>query len=328
MKKRIFLGVIGILIGVAALYWSMSKIDFGQMFSYIRRLNAWWALLACAVYSTAFAARSMRWKFFLDHVAKTRVRKLFNLLIIGFFVNNVFPARVGEVIRAYVSGKNLNVSKSSVLATIVVERLFDGLAYITFFMVTVMFLPFPNNIKTMFWIGAAVFSGLLLFLFLLARNKSKASGIFSKIPLPGKFKGAVERIFTNFLHGLQAFSDGKTLLKGFIFSICVWGIEGMVFFILSFPFGLGISYFQSIFTMIIIGMASILPGAPGYVGSVEASGLVALNVFGIDKSLAMAYILTLHSLQWLTVAFWGVRSLIAEKITFADLIRIEKQKQI
>ena len=80
--------------------------------------------------------------------------------------------------------------------------------------------------------------------------------------------------------------------------------------------------------MIIIGMASILPGAPGYVGSVEASGRVALNVFHIDKNLAMAYILTIHSLQWLTVTFWGIRGLFIEKITLSELIQIEKQKQI
>jgi glycosyltransferase 2 family protein len=326
MKKRVILGIVGLLIGAAALYWSASKIDFAQMFSYIRRINAWWVLLIFAVYSFAFIARSIRWKYFLAHITEAKPQKLFNLLIIGFFVNNVFPARVGEVVRAYVSGKKLNISKSGVLATIVVERLFDGLAYITFFVVTVSFLPFPDYIKTMFWIGAAMFTGILVLLFLLARHRAKAANIFSRLPLPGRIRGTVEHVFLNFVEGLQMFSDHKTLLKGFFFSIFVWGIEGLVFFIMSFPFNLCINYFQSLFVMIIIGMASILPGAPGYVGSVEASGMVALNVFHIDKNLAMAYILTIHSLQWLTVAVWGIRGIIIEKITLPELIHIEKQK--
>lgn len=326
MKKRVILGIVGLAIGAAALYWSVSKIDFAQMFSYILRINIWWILAACAVYSAAFAARGLRWKYFLDHVTEARASRLFNLLLIGFFVNNVFPARVGEVVRAYVSGKKLQISKSSVLATIVVERLFDGLAYVTFFIITVSFLPFPDYIKTMFWIGAAIFSCVLLILFLLSRNRARASGLMARLPLPAKLKGPVGHVFNNFLEGLRMFSDHKTLLKGFVFSLIVWGVEGLVFYVMSFPFGMGINFFQSVFTMIIIGMASILPGAPGYVGSVEASGVVALNVFKIDKTLSMAYIITIHSLQWLTVAFWGIRALVAEKVTIPELIHIEKQK--
>ena len=43
----------------------------------------------------------------------------------GFFANNFLPAHLGEFVRMWVGGRVFRVSKTEVLATIVLERILD-----------------------------------------------------------------------------------------------------------------------------------------------------------------------------------------------------------
>ena len=95
-------------------------------------------------------------------------------------------------------------------------------------------------------------------------------------------------------------------------------------YIFSKAFFLNINIFQCFLVMIIIGTGTMLPPAPGYVGTVEFLGVTALSFLGVNKDQAFGYIVTLHVFQILTIFFWGIHGLITEKITFSELIHIEK----
>ena len=278
------------------------------------------------MYFLAFVARSFRWEFLIEPLKHNiPIKRLFSFLVLGFFMNNVLPLRLGEVVRANITGQKLSLPRTGVLATILVERLFDGISYITLFVVTIMFLPFPAWAKTSFSAGSVVFIGALIFLYFLLKHRDKAAGLVEKIPLPQRFKDGAQNMFSNFIDGLQIFAKGSSLAKVFLLSIIVWSIEGTVFYLMGWAFGIHLTIFQCFFVMIIIGMGAILPTAPGFVGTVEFLGVTSLSFLGVNKNLAFGYIITLHLLQLLTVSLMGIHSLISEKINFAELVRIEKQ---
>jgi uncharacterized protein (TIRG00374 family) len=269
--------------------------------------------------------RGVRWKYLLNPAMPVSSFKLFSLLIVGFFMNNLLPLRLGELVRAHITGQKLQMSRSNVLATIVVERLFDGISYVCLFVVTVILLPsFPELAKRSFLLGGAVFGGAMLFLFFLVRNKERAAGMLRKIPMPEKMKPHFQRISINFLNGLGIFGRGKALITVFILSLIIWTIEGSVFLMMSNAFHLNMNLLQCFFVMITIGIGAALPTAPGYVGTVEFLGVTALTFLGINKDQAFGYIVTLHLLQFVTIAFWGIRTLLTEKISFSELIRVKK----
>jgi uncharacterized protein (TIRG00374 family) len=320
--------IIGPLIGALFLYLTLRQIDFANCWVYIRQAKLSWIVLAIVVYSSAFFVRSIRWKYLITPLKDIPRARLFSYLILGFFMNNLLPLRLGELVRAHVTGQKAGVTRSGVLATVVVERLFDGLAYVALFFVTILILPFPAWTKKSMAAGSVLFVVVLIILFVVARNQVFAVKLFSFLPLPQKIRQRVNAIFSNFLRGLQALGHGPSLVKVFLLSIVVWTIEGIVFFIMGRSFGMPLSIFQGMLVMIVIGMGAILPTAPGYVGTVEFLGTTSLSFLGINKNLAFGYIITLHVLQLLTITFWGLRSLITEKITLSELIRIEKQEKL
>ena len=292
----------------------------------MRQAHPAWILSAFFVYSLAFIARSFRWRYLIEPLKNNiPLKRLFSLLIIGFFMNNVLPLRLGEIVRANISGQRLSITRTGALATILVERLFDGISYIVLFLVTIVFLPFPSWAKTSFSAGAVVFVGALVLLFFLLKHREIATGLMFRLPLPGTVRERARNMFVNFIDGLQIFSKGPALANVFVFSLVVWVIEGSVYYVMGKSFGMSLTLFQCFFVMIIIGMGAILPTAPGFVGTVEFLGVTSLAFLGVNKNLAFGYIITLHMIQLLTVSILGIYAMFSEKVTVTQLVKIEKQ---
>jgi uncharacterized protein (TIRG00374 family) len=325
--KKISKYVVGPLIGALFLYLTLRQVDFANCWIYIRQAKLFWVAVAVVVYSLAFFVRSVRWRYLMAPLKDVPRPQLFNYLIIGFFMNNLLPLRLGELVRAHITGQKAGTTRSGVLATVVIERLFDGLSYVVLFFLTFLVLPFPAWTKKSMGAGSILFVGVLFILFLLSKNQSLAERVFAAMPLPRAIRERVNAAFSNFLRGLKSLGNASSLIKVLLLSIVVWTIEGLVFYVMGLSFGMQLTVFQGILVMIIIGMGAILPTAPGYVGTVEFLGTASLVFLGINKNLAFGYIITLHLLQLLTVTFWGLRSLMVEKITLSELIRIEKQEQ-
>ena len=310
------------------LYLTLRKVDFAATWVYLQNANLIWVAVALLVYSLAFVIRSFRWRVLLMPLGKFSAFRLFHYLILGFFMNDLLPLRLGELVRAHATGQKLSISRSSVLATVVIERIFDGLSYVSLFLITIIFLPFPVWVRHSFMAGSCLFAGGLFILFMAARNVERARRVLDRLPLPLKWAPRIKGIFLNFLNGLQVCNRTRDLFFVFALSLAVWIVEASVFSVLSLAFGLDLTLFQSVLVMIIIGIGSILPTAPGYVGTVEFLGVSSLTFLGFARDRSFAFIITLHLIQLAAVFFWGIRGMIKEKITFTELMKIEKSSTI
>src|SRR5689334_25043004 len=96
-------------------------------------------------------------------------RAMFPITTIGYMGNNIYPARAGEVLRAVVLKRKEGVSVSASLATIIVERIFDGVVMLAFVFVNLPELAkmtntsgFVGNIQQVAILGTGVFLGALV----------------------------------------------------------------------------------------------------------------------------------------------------------------------
>ena len=127
--------LLGIVISAGFLFFAFRGQDIGRVRDAIQSFNLWYIIPALCLYFTGIFVRSFRWSVLLRPVTKTNARELLPVTVVGFMANNVLPLRTGEVVRAYVLSKRYNVKKTSALATIAVERLFDGLTMLGFMLV-------------------------------------------------------------------------------------------------------------------------------------------------------------------------------------------------
>jgi uncharacterized protein (TIRG00374 family) len=258
---------------------------------------------------------------------KTKVLDNFPYTIIGFFANNIIPLRLGELIRAKITGERLHVPRSSVLATIVIERLFDVIMFVLFFFLIATVTSFPEFIKKYFYILTLAFFIYLSILYIMLTHKNKDLKVLSKMPKLSVVKSLITVFFNRFTSGLVVLKKPSILMKSFIFSGILWITEALFVVIVAYACGIHISILSGIFTVIIIGMGSIIPTAPGYFGAFELMGVLALSTLSVDKDLAFICTAICHFLQLVIIFTLGGLCMLKAKITFSDLFKLAKDSE-
>src|SRR6185503_14581785 len=157
--------------GVSAFFviLALRGLDLGQVWRDIQAANYWWLLPGVLAYFVGVWARTWRWHYLLRPLKAIPLKTIWPVVVIGYMGNNVYPFRAGEVIRAYVLKKKEGVSMSASIATILVERIFDGLVMLLFVFVALPFTPgLPAWLREIVILASVAFLGALIFFFALA----------------------------------------------------------------------------------------------------------------------------------------------------------------
>ncbi len=205
--KRLIALLIGVAVSIFFLVIGLQGLNFADVFNVIRHANFAWIIPGVAIYFLAVWGRTWRWHYLLRPMKDIPLARLFPIVVIGYMGNNVYPFRAGEVIRAFVLYRNEQVKVTASLATIVVERIFDGLVMLIFVFVA---LPFANIeqdwLRTMIIAGTIAFFGALaVFLFMATRPVLARRTYQAMITrfLPERLHVPVLRIADHFMEGLE-----------------------------------------------------------------------------------------------------------------------------
>jgi uncharacterized protein (TIRG00374 family) len=125
-----------------------------------------WIVLGMTAYATNLAIRAARWRLILRQVAEVRFRPILSALIVGYGVNTILPARLGELFRVEYCKQRYRLSRVWVLVSVVIERLLDGIVVILCLGVGLLISDGSNGTMKIFGsvlaIGTAIFGGLLV----------------------------------------------------------------------------------------------------------------------------------------------------------------------
>jgi glycosyltransferase 2 family protein len=305
---------LGLLISVVFLYIALKGLELGKVWQTVQQANLIWLAPAVTVYFMAVWVRAWRWHYLLKPLKSISTRSMFPIVTIGYFGNNVYPARAGEILRAIVLKKHHGVPISASLATIIVERVFDGVVMLTF-----VFFNLPElaklttdsgvvgNIQSLAFWGALAFLGVLLVFLLAAMFPKTTERIMERMLtwLPQKAADKIHPLALKFFQGLECLRSPKEALMIFLTSMLIWLLEtGKYWFImLAFPFR--VSFFALMLMNGIVNLATTIPSAPGYVGTFDAPGIALLKAYQIPGDVAAGYTLLLHVALWLPITLLG-----------------------
>jgi len=189
LNRKILLSLIaGLLFSCAAFYLTFINIPLQDLSRYITTINYWWAIPSLLVALLSYVIRVARWQIILAPVKKTGFWSAFHPLVIGFMINCVFPGRIGEIARPAIFYKRENVAFSKVLATVAMERIFDLITMLVFFIVTMSLINVDPNLDITFagyhltsttlktiWITTLQMSAVLLaILILISFSRTRA----------------------------------------------------------------------------------------------------------------------------------------------------------
>jgi len=280
--------------------------------------------------------RSWRWHYLLRPLKRVPTRVMFPIVTIGYMGNNIYPARAGEILRAIVLKRREEIPVSASLATIIIERIFDGVVMLAFVFLNLNELArltqdsgFLGNIQDLALIGAAAFLGALLIFMLAAMFPSTTQKWIERILslLPEKWSGRVQPVVERFLTGLEALRSPRDAVMVLLTSTLIWLLEtGKYWFVMhAFPFE--VNFFALMLMNGIVNLATTIPSAPGYIGTFDAPGIALLKAYNVPGAIAAGYTLVLHAALWLPITLLGAYYYIQERIQWGEEIKLEEVKK-
>ena len=314
---------LGMAISAIFLYFALRGLDLPTVWQHMKEAEYWWLLPGVAIYFFGVWARTWRWHYMLRALKPVPLRRLFPVVCIGYMGNNIYPARIGELLRAYVLRQKEGVSVSASLATVLVERIFDGVVMLLFVFVGLPLAPaIPDEWRRFVVIFSLLFFGALGVFFIIAASPQRAQAVYGWVIerlVPGRFREPVRGFADRFMEGLYFLRSGRDVAMIFVTSLVVWLAEtGKYWFVMhAFPFE--VSFFALMLMNGVVNLFTTIPSAPGYVGTFDEPGIEILKVFGVNENIAGAYTLVLHAALWLPITRLGAYYMWRESITWRDL---------
>ena len=302
------------------------RTDLGEMGNALTSANYLYVIPGIGAYIMALLWRTIRWKVILKPLGDYKVSRLWPVVTVGYAANNVLPVRLGEIVRAYYLNIREGPSKTSGLATILVERVFDGLALLFLVAVVSLFIPVAGLFQDLGdqahvnWLFLTLGLSLPFFtmtagLITMAIWPKIIEALVARVLtlLPGRLRPAATALSSQFLLGLSALRYPRRLAAIFLLSVPVWLSEAAMYFLIALGFDLQ-DYFSSISLLVGVlilttatsNMGTAIPSTGGGVGPFEFFAQATLVFFAVDVSVASAYVLVLHAALLLPITILGV----------------------
>jgi uncharacterized membrane protein YbhN (UPF0104 family) len=352
-KKRLISIVLSLAVSALALwlFFANKQLTWSAMAQAVGRTNVWWLCLSVGIFVFSFWLRALRWRYLTAPIKAMDNGPLFSALMIGFMANNLLPAHLGEFVRAYVLGRRESVSKSSVLATVVVERIFDGLTILTLFLGAVFLFMDPSSLvihlhralpgfwelmagPTGWWLTpgtsldlrlvALVVLGLYVMAMVVVIVLRVKSGlVLGPVQwccrlLPPSLGDRVVGLLRSFVEGLR-FRRGLDLLWIVVYSFVIWLTLGFHVWVLCWSLGIQVGYAGAVFVEMAIAIMVMVPAAPGYLGTHQLAGATTLGILGIAAGAAGAFAWLAWLIGYLPVVLIGMICLWREGLSLKVL---------
>lgn len=342
-KTRVLLGLAPTAAFLAVLFVLFVRSDYRQWLDALSEANYAWLAPALVAYFASFYLRAFRWRYLLSPFTETTSARLYPVVIVGYMANNLLPLRAGEFVRSYYLSRREPVSGATALATIIVERVFDGLLMLLLLSAAVLFLPFsglPEGVRDAVdipvWAAAAVmvvpFVGGFAVIILAALHPQRflamSNRFARRLPAPVRFRALISAFARRFIDGFEGLHRPGRLARVAMLTVPVWIAEGVAYYSIALGFDLdshlGSQWLLAGSILLIISLANLaisIPLSQGGVGPFEIFAALALVVLGVGSVHASAYAIVLHAALLLPVIAVGLLYLAVRSIPLGDLLQ-------
>lgn len=319
--------LLGVTVSALCVWLSMKDVHFSEVLLALKGANLPGFALVMLVTLLGFWLRAVRWQYFIAAGRRIRIGSLFSATMIGFMANNVLPLRLGEFVRPWALARHERLSKTTLLATVVVERAIDMLTLLGIFGVSMLVHPIAGSTEAgrlVQW-GARVLIGmcvaLTVFVIAIERNRALAQAVVRSVtaPLPGGTRARAADMLEHFLEGLGLFRDLGRLARVFALSFTMF---------MCFAFGLGVSlwslgiplpWYAGMVMLVITSIGIMVPAAPGYIGTLNIACTAGLALFGVGKAQSVPFSWFYFFSQWLPITAVGLVYLNREGLSLRSL---------
>ena len=307
-------------LAVASFLWLF---DAGLVYRSLAGLQAWFMAPAAAAIICAFLLRAFRWRLLLRPVASVPLGQVRDVLMTGFMVNNVLPARAGELARALVLWKVAGTSRRATLATVATERLFDVALLIGILSLLGLLFDVPPWTRQLGLLTVVLLGGICAGVVWLAAHHRSLFWFAGRLLffLPDQRRHKVLAFMERFVDGTRALRDPGLCVRALGLSALIWAMEVAAYYIILRSLHIDLPLWAAALTMVVANFGIAAPSAPGYVGVFDAACSGALIALGVDNELALSYAIAVHLLLYVTVTGSGLLAMWHLELSLSEVIK-------
>jgi uncharacterized protein (TIRG00374 family) len=242
---------------------------------------------------------------------------------------------LGELVRAFLLAEREAIPRGTSLASLVLDRVMDGFSVLVIVLVTMLMLRLPagmEQVSEAFRAGAAMIAlfylAVLVCLGMLVWRRALAERIVARLarPLPERFAAAVTGGVASFIGGVVLPRNLSGWLGLFLSSAAIWLVALLPIHLVLMAFGLQLPFTASLFIMVFLVLAVMVPASPGYLGTYHAACTYALMAFSVDKEKALGMAVVIHGLNFLPVILAGFYYLWRLDLSLGRLRRVTEER--
>ncbi len=308
-------------LGLVFLFLAFRDVRLGQTLEVLRRADPW-PLAACLpLYGVVLALRAWRWKYLLRPVKEVPAPRLYTIVAIGYMGNNLLPARIGDLLRAWLIGNREDISKTASLATILLERLFDGTATLLLVALLLPFLVLPAWVLQGLAGIAVVALALALVAALVARESGRALRLFRRAVtwVPGRWRVRLIGLMAHFLEGFRVLRRPRDIAMAVLASIGIWLVVAAIYYAVMLSLGAGASPWAALLVSALVNVSAVVPSAPGNLGTFELAAMIGYGLVNVSPELAAGLTVATHAALFLSGTAIGLICLWRENLSLALL---------
>lgn len=339
---------IGILISIAALILAFRHVDFHAVWIALTEVNIW-LLCASLVFLLLFLVfRAFRWRLLFYPHQGMQVRNLFAVINIGYLLSNVFPARLGDVARAYLIGETEDVSRTRAFSTIVAERVLDALSAVGGFFLVLPFAPVPSwMVRSGFVVGAVALVAVILFV-VLVRRKEWTLRLIDRIlqalhwpdyevmmafwarlaarvrlpalaRLPWADRRRLGALAGSLIEGLSGITTARLGPPLVLWSAAIWAVISVFYWLVLLAFDPTQPLVAGLAVASVTALGMTVPSSPGYIGVFEVLTRETMVLFGTGAESALSYALVAHAIVYVALSLLGLVGMAQQNLSYREI---------
>ena len=277
-------------------------------------------LMGAVILATlTFPVRLVRWRLLLrdEHGNAYPAGPLWHAIAIGFTANNILPLRAGELVRGYAAARLTSARFTTVISSIVVERIFDGLTVVALLTLALFSPELPADVKVG---GTSVAqlaraAGVISLLALLAAiavvtAPLAAERVIRRVLPHARFADRIVDLIEGIRQGLVVLRSPVRLAAVVVWSLVLWLVNAAAFYVGFSAFGIPVSYGGALLLQGLLVVGISIPSTPGFFGPFEAVIVAVLALYGVPGSLAFSYALSFHITTFIPITLLGLWSMV------------------
>ena len=310
-RNALLRGTLGIAVSVFAIWILIHSVDLNAAFAVLRTASPAWIAFMLVTCTIDIAARAARWRTLLAPIAPLPFRHVLGYTYIGYLANNVLPARLGELYRSHALGEGEGLSRTTVLGTVVVERVVDTVMVVAIASVAVLVLSVRGAMSSAVLLGLAFVSLLVIVLGLgIAAHRLPGAGRVTEIIAR---RPRLLELARRLREGLAVASRPRVIVVALAFSALAWAASICTFLAAGQAVNVQLTVAQGALLSSGVALVSIVPSGPGFVGTFELTVVAIADGLGIPRDSAFALGLLVHLVILGTTSVGGVAAMLARQ---------------